>query len=65
MTVEEISQIIDSENFTVQNIVQFAGPLATTSISTSAKFEVRSPKRVQVLFSFLLTFSFSSIGNYA
>ncbi|KAF3959382.1 hypothetical protein CMV_015802 [Castanea mollissima] len=50
VTVEEISQIIDSENFTVQNIVQFTGPLATTSISTSAKFEVRSPKRVQIKF---------------
>lgn len=50
VTVEEISQIIDSENFTVQNIVQFSGPLATTSISTSAKFEVRSPKRVQIKF---------------
>ncbi|OVA03445.1 Plastid lipid-associated protein/fibrillin conserved domain [Macleaya cordata] len=46
--VDEISQIIDSENFTVQNSVQFAGPLATTSLSTNAKFEVRSPKRVQV-----------------
>ena len=46
--VEEISQIIDSLNFTVQNSVQFAGPLATTSISTNAKFDVRSPKRVQV-----------------
>ncbi|CAK9146608.1 unnamed protein product [Ilex paraguariensis] len=48
--VEEISQIIDSENFTVQNSVLFSGPLATTSISTSAKFEVRSPKRVQIKF---------------
>ncbi|KAF2303663.1 hypothetical protein GH714_021045 [Hevea brasiliensis] len=48
--VEEISQIIDSETFTVQNSVQFAGPLATTSISTNAKFEVRSPKRVQIKF---------------
>ncbi|KAM3749214.1 hypothetical protein ACB098_05G166200 [Castanea mollissima] len=50
VTVEEISQIIDSENVTVQNIVQFAGPLATTSISTSARFEVRSPKSVQIKF---------------
>ncbi|KAK7832056.1 plastid-lipid-associated protein [Quercus suber] len=50
VTVEEISQIIDSENVTVQNIVQFAGPLATTSISASAKFEVRSPKSVQIKF---------------
>ncbi|KAL9257121.1 Plastid-lipid-associated protein, chloroplastic-like protein [Drosera capensis] len=48
--VEEISQTIDSENFTVQNSVQFSGPLATTSISTNAKFEVRSPKRVQIKF---------------
>lgn len=48
--VEEISQTIDSENFTVQNSVMFSGPLATTSISTNAKFEVRSPKRVQIKF---------------
>ncbi|KAL9455640.1 hypothetical protein AB3S75_004959 [Citrus x aurantiifolia] len=48
--VEEISQTIDSENFTVQNSIQFTGPLATTSISTNAKFEVRSPKRVQIKF---------------
>ncbi|MED6123962.1 prolyl aminopeptidase [Stylosanthes scabra] len=48
--VEEISQTIDSENFTAQNSVCFAGPLATTSISTNAKFEVRSPKRVQIKF---------------
>lgn len=50
--VEEISQTIDSENFTVQNSVRFTGPLATTSVSTNAKFEVRSPKRVQVCCSF-------------
>lgn len=48
--VEEISQTIDSEAFTVQNSVRFAGPLTTTSISTNAKFEVRSPKRVQIKF---------------
>jgi len=53
--VEEISQTIDSENFTVQNCVKFAGPLATTSLSTNAKFEVRSPKRVQVSLCILLT----------
>ena len=50
VTVEEISQIIDSENVTVQNIVQFSGPLTTTSISTSAKFEVRSPKSAGFIF---------------
>ncbi|XP_023521979.1 chromoplast-specific carotenoid-associated protein, chromoplastic-like [Cucurbita pepo subsp. pepo] len=48
--VEEISQTIDSEDFTVQNSVLFSGPLATTSISTNAKFEVRSPQRVQIMF---------------
>ncbi|KAM7525259.1 hypothetical protein LguiA_015161 [Lonicera macranthoides] len=50
LKVEEISQTIDSENFTVQNSVLFSGPLATTSFSTNAKFEVRSPKRVQIKF---------------
>ncbi|MED6144481.1 prolyl aminopeptidase [Stylosanthes scabra] len=48
--VDEISQTIDSESFTAQNSVRFAGPLTTTSISTNAKFEVRSPKRVQIKF---------------
>ncbi|XP_043693178.1 light-induced protein, chloroplastic-like [Telopea speciosissima] len=48
--VEEISQTIDSENFTVQNSVKFSGPLASTSFSTNAKFEIRSPKRVQIKF---------------
>nr|DAD23494.1 TPA_asm: hypothetical protein HUJ06_024957 [Nelumbo nucifera] len=48
--VEEISQSIDSSNFTVENVVQFAGPLATTTLSTNAKFEIRSPKRVQIKF---------------
>lgn len=50
VTVQEISQTIDSESFTVENSVVFSGPLATTSISTNAKFEVRSPKRVQIKF---------------
>ncbi|XP_042520755.1 plastid-lipid-associated protein, chloroplastic-like [Macadamia integrifolia] len=48
--VEEISQTIDSENFTVQNSVKFSGPLATSSFITNAKFEIRSPKRVQIKF---------------
>ncbi|GAU25765.1 hypothetical protein TSUD_222220 [Trifolium subterraneum] len=47
LKVEEISQTIDSESLTVQNSVLFAGPLTTTSISTNAKFEVRSPNRLQ------------------
>ncbi|XP_042445067.1 probable plastid-lipid-associated protein 2, chloroplastic [Zingiber officinale] len=48
--VDEISQTIDSESFTVVNSVKFAGPLATTSLTTNAKFEIRSPKRVQIKF---------------
>ncbi|KAL2631508.1 hypothetical protein R1flu_016194 [Riccia fluitans] len=48
--VGEISQTFDALSFTVQNSVIFSGPLATTSFSTSASFEVRSPKRVQVKF---------------
>lgn len=48
--VKEISQKFDSETLTVENSVLFAGPLATTSFSTNATFEVRSPKRVQIKF---------------
>ena len=47
--VGEISQFIDSDALTVENSVTFTGPLASTSFSTSASFEIRSPKRVQVL----------------
>ncbi|XP_077211736.1 plastid-lipid-associated protein, chloroplastic-like [Tasmannia lanceolata] len=50
VNVEEISQSIDLENLTMQNSVRFSGPLATTSLSTNAKFEVRSPQRVQIKF---------------
>ncbi|XP_020523054.1 plastid-lipid-associated protein, chloroplastic isoform X2 [Amborella trichopoda] len=48
LKAEEISQTIDAESFTVENSVLFSGPLATTSFTTHAKFEVRSPKRVQL-----------------
>ncbi|KAF5204802.1 Plastid-lipid-associated protein [Thalictrum thalictroides] len=48
--VEEISQTINSVDFSVQNSVKFSGPLATTSLITNAKFEVRSPIRVQIKF---------------
>ena len=59
--VKEISQKFDLGTLTVENSVQFAGPLATTSFTTNATFEVAttsfttnatfevwSPKRVQV-----------------
>eukprot|EP00268_Persea_americana_P047732 TRINITY_DN49_c0_g1_i1.p1 TRINITY_DN49_c0_g1~~TRINITY_DN49_c0_g1_i1.p1 ORF type:complete len:355 (+),score=71.28 TRINITY_DN49_c0_g1_i1:60-1067(+) len=48
VNVAEISQTIDSESFAVQNSVLFSGPLASASVTTNAKFEVRSPKRVQI-----------------
>ncbi|XP_059663702.1 plastid-lipid-associated protein, chloroplastic-like [Cornus florida] len=48
--VEEISQTFDTENFRVQNSVLIAGPYATTSIITNAKFEIQNPKRVQIKF---------------
>lgn len=48
--VGEISQTIDALAFMVENSVSFEGPLTTTSFSTSASFEVRSPKRVQIKF---------------
>lgn len=63
LKVEEISQTIDSENFTVENSVLFAGPLATTAVSTNATFEVRSPKRVQVLKLINLLLRFHGQGN--
>ncbi|GBG89418.1 hypothetical protein CBR_g49209 [Chara braunii] len=48
--VGEISQTIDASGLTVQNLVTFSSPLATTSFGASASFEVRSPKRVQIKF---------------
>ncbi|GMJ08283.1 plastoglobulin 35, fibrillin 1a, fibrillin [Hibiscus trionum] len=42
--VEEISQTIDAQSLTVQNSVQFSGPLASNSNTTNAKFEVRGVK---------------------
>ncbi|KAI3745405.1 hypothetical protein L1987_58517 [Smallanthus sonchifolius] len=48
--VQEISQTIDSENFTVQNCVVLSGLGSTTAITTNATFEIRSPKRVQIKF---------------
>lgn len=50
VTLEEISETIESENFMVESSFLFVGPLATTSVTTNAKFEVRSPKRVQIKF---------------
>ncbi|KAH7373499.1 hypothetical protein KP509_17G059600 [Ceratopteris richardii] len=48
--VGEISQYVDSDALTVENSVTFTGPLASTSVRTSASFEIKSPKRVQIKF---------------
>jgi len=42
--VEEISQTIDSENFTVQNYVPFSAPLATTSLVPMPNLKSESPR---------------------
>ncbi|KAI4312848.1 hypothetical protein MLD38_037638 [Melastoma candidum] len=52
--VEEISHTIDLENLTIQNCVQFSGPLPATSLITNTKFEVCRSKKVQVVSSFSL-----------
>ncbi|KAK8612436.1 hypothetical protein V6N13_092552 [Hibiscus sabdariffa] len=39
--VEEVSQTIDAETLTVENSVLISGPLASSSISTNAKFEIK------------------------
>ncbi|OIV91829.1 hypothetical protein TanjilG_17821 [Lupinus angustifolius] len=44
----DISQTIDSETYAVQNSVQFVGPWTTTNVSYHGKYEVLSPKRVQL-----------------
>ncbi|CAL0309103.1 unnamed protein product [Lupinus luteus] len=44
----DISQTIDSETYAVQNSVQFVGPWTTTDVNCHGKYEVRSPKRVQL-----------------
>lgn len=50
VTVEEISQVVDGVNMTVENKIQLSGPLVRTSFATSASVEVRSPKLLQVKF---------------
>lgn len=48
--IGDITQRIDSATNTVENKVAISVPLSRTSLSTTASFEVRSPKRLQVRF---------------
>lgn len=50
VTIGDITQRIDTAFNTVENKAQISVPLSSTSVSTTASFEVRSPKRLQVKF---------------
>ncbi|KAK9845841.1 hypothetical protein WJX81_003945 [Elliptochloris bilobata] len=47
VTVGDITQTIESASLTVENQVQLAGPFSRTALTTSASYELRSPKRLQ------------------
>jgi hypothetical protein len=50
VAVGDITQRIDSAANTVENRAALSVPLSRTALSTTASFEVRSPKRLQVRF---------------
>ena len=50
LKIGEMTQTIDAVNNSVENRVAFSAPMLETSVSTSASFDVRSPKRLQVKF---------------
>lgn len=50
VSIGDITQKIEGSTLTVENEVQLTVPFSRTSFSTTASFEVRSPKRLQVRF---------------
>lgn len=50
VTIGDITQKVDTATMSVENKVQVSVPLSRTAFSTTASFEVRSPKRLQVKF---------------
>lgn len=50
LSVGDITQRIDSTSSTVENRAELSGPLSSTALSATARFEVRSPKRLSVSF---------------
>jgi len=46
--IGDITQKIDAEDAKVENKVRLSVPFTRTSLSTTASFEVRSPKRLQL-----------------
>lgn len=51
VSIKDITQTVDSQTLTVENRVEIAIPGARGSVSSTASFEVRSPKRLQIKFS--------------
>ncbi|KAF6253398.1 astaxanthin vesicles associated protein [Scenedesmus sp. NREL 46B-D3] len=50
VSIGDITQRVDTLTNTVENRAALSVPLSRTSLSTTASFEVRSPKRLQVSF---------------
>ncbi|KIZ02337.1 hypothetical protein MNEG_5623 [Monoraphidium neglectum] len=50
VTIGDITQRVDVLNNTVENKAQISVPLSRTAVSTTASFEVRSPKRLAIRF---------------
>jgi len=48
VTIGDVTQKVDNNTLTVENKVQLTVPFTRTSFSTTASFEVRSPKRLQL-----------------
>uniref|UniRef100_A0A383VLT1 Plastid lipid-associated protein/fibrillin conserved domain-containing protein n=1 Tax=Tetradesmus obliquus TaxID=3088 RepID=A0A383VLT1_TETOB len=50
VTIGDITQRVDTITATVENRAALSVPLSRTSLSATASFEVRSPKRLQIAF---------------
>lgn len=50
VTIGDITQRVDTAFNTVENKAQISVPLSRTAVRTTASFEIRSPKRLQVRF---------------
>ncbi|XP_008800090.1 probable plastid-lipid-associated protein 3, chloroplastic isoform X2 [Phoenix dactylifera] len=52
LKIKKISQAIDTKNMTIVNATMLSSPFATFSFSASASFEVRSPSRIQLRYTY-------------
>ncbi|XP_024357347.1 probable plastid-lipid-associated protein 2, chloroplastic isoform X2 [Physcomitrium patens] len=57
VNITEIAQDIDADSLTIDNTVSFTGPYMKTTFTKCASFDVRSPKRLQMMYeeSFIAT----------